>query len=251
MENGKWKIKQDVGLAEIRILLWDIDGTLMTSTRAGAYKEYFAPALERVYGTSGRLAEMQVSGMTDTQIAFEALRGEGFTPEMIFAEKDSLVRVFKEEMTRVIALRENPYRAFAGAREILERTDESPLFINAILSGNLSCAAEIKLGFVDLWKFFENVPHAFGEISHDRRELAREAGKIYNQFLRTELRPEQFVVIGDTPNDVACARAFGAKVISVATGRHHTAEELAAHKPDLTVPDLRQTDDLFKVLCRI
>ena len=71
---------------KIRILLWDIDGTLIHSNQFGAYKDYFIPTLEQVYGTSGKLAEMQVSGMTDTQIAFEALQNEGFDVADIFAK---------------------------------------------------------------------------------------------------------------------------------------------------------------------
>ncbi|MEZ5425984.1 MAG: HAD hydrolase-like protein [Pyrinomonadaceae bacterium] len=232
--------------SEIRILLWDIDGTLMASTRPGSYREYFAPALERVFGSSGRLADLNVSGMTDTQIAYEALRDQGLTPERILAEKENLLRVFKEEMSRVLSVWENPYFIYQGVREILGKTAESPLFINALLTGNLSCAAELKLTSVDLWQFFTDVPHAFGEISHDRRDLAREAGRLYNRFLQTELRPEQFIVIGDTPNDIACARAFGARAVSVATGRNNPAQVLARHQPDLLLENLKQTENLFR-----
>src|SRR6478672_220844 len=85
-----------------RVLLWDIDGTLMRSTIPGAYKKYFAPALERVYGSSGKLSDLTVSGMTDTQIAYEALKHEGFTPESILSAKEDLLTVFKEEMTRIV-----------------------------------------------------------------------------------------------------------------------------------------------------
>jgi phosphoglycolate phosphatase-like HAD superfamily hydrolase len=233
---------------KIRILLWDIDGTLMSSTVAGAYKEYFAPALVRVYGSSGKLTGMQVSGMTDTQIAYEALKEEGFTPEQILAEKDNFLQVFKEEMSRVISKRKNPYKRFAGTREILDKTKENPIFINGLLTGNLSVAAKIKLSHVDLWKYFKNVPHSFGEISHDRRELAIEAGKIYSDFLKAKLKPEQFIVIGDTPNDIVCARAFGAKVISVATGRNHSVEELSKHNPDFLLDNLKNTDEILRII---
>lgn len=237
-----------IPLTEIRIILWDIDGTLMSSTVAGAYKGYFSLALERVYGSSGKLAELTVSGMTDTQIAYEALKDEGFTPEKILSEVPNFLTVLKEEMFRFISNRENPYRKFEGANEIVQKTDESPLFINTLLSGNLSVAAEIKLSLVDLWKYFKNVPHSFGEISHDRRQLAIEAGKIYNKFLQAEIKPEQFIVIGDTPNDIACARAFGAKVISVATGRNHSTEELSKHKPDHLLENLKNTNEILKII---
>ena len=92
IENLKSKIQDST----LRILLWDIDGTLMRSTVGGAFKEYFAPALERVFGSSGKLADLQVSGMTDMQIAYEALKDEGFTPEQIVGAKEKLLPVFKE-----------------------------------------------------------------------------------------------------------------------------------------------------------
>ncbi len=74
----------------LRILLWDIDGTLIRSARTGAFKDYTIPMLEGVFGTSGRLAEMKVSGMTDLQIVAEALRPEGFTHEHIRERIDNL-----------------------------------------------------------------------------------------------------------------------------------------------------------------
>jgi len=232
---------------EARILLWDIDGTLMHSTRAGAYKEYFGASLKRVYGSAGDLDNVMASGMTDTQIAYEALRGEGFSVADIFSKIDELLQVFHEEMSRVMARDDAPYAIFPGVRKALSAIHDHPLFLNSLLTGNLSCAAEIKLRHIDLWKYFEFVPHAFGEISHDRRELARVAGQRINEFLQVELKPEQFIVIGDTPNDIACARAFGAKAVAVATGRNHPAEELLTYKPDILVNDFIDTKEMIRI----
>lgn len=239
-------LKSQIG--EARFLLWDIDGTLMRSTRPGAYKEYFGASLKRVYGSAGDLDNVSASGMTDTQIAYEALRGEGFSVDDIFARIDELLQVFGEEMSRVIARDDNPYAILPGVREALRATHDHPQFLNSLLTGNLSCAAESKLRHTGLWKYFEFVPHAFGEISHDRRELARVVGARISEFLQAELKPEQFIVIGDTPNDIACARAFGAKAVAVATGRNKPAEELAAYKPDVLLKDLTGTKELLSIL---
>ena len=88
-------IRNRVSLDKLRILLWDIDGTLMRSVRHGEYKKYFAPAMEKVYGSCGKLDSLKVSGMTDTQIMYESLRDEGFTPEQIFDEKENLLKIFQ------------------------------------------------------------------------------------------------------------------------------------------------------------
>lgn len=232
----------------LRVLLWDIDGTLLQSTRAGAFKEYFAPAMEKVYGSSGTLADMSVSGMTDSQIAYEALKAEGFTTEKVFSKIDEFMAELGEGMSRFVSEQKEPYRLLNGVKEILEATSKNPRFVNAILTGNFTVGAEIKLKYFDLWKYFENQPNTFGEISHDRRDLARTAAKNINEFLKTELNHDQFIVIGDTPNDIACARSLGAKMISVATGRNHPSSQLAEYKPDILLENLSDTKKVLEIL---
>ena len=241
-QNPKSKIQK------LRILLWDIDGTLMRSTVQGGYKKYFTATMRKVYGSAGKLDDLIPSGMTDTQIMYEALRGDGFTPEQIFARKAELLEVFQTEMKRVLADNGEPYETLRGVREILAETDANPRFTNALLTGNLSVAAEIKLTSVGLWHYFENAPNAFGEISHRRDDLAIEAGKLFNAHYDFEFSPQQFIVIGDTPNDIACARAFGAKVVAVATGRNQSSEKLLENNPDYLLDDLSDTQKVLQIL---
>ncbi|HEX8289001.1 MAG TPA: HAD hydrolase-like protein [Pyrinomonadaceae bacterium] len=231
-----------------RILLWDIDGTLMRSTVQGGYIKYFSATMKKVFGSAGTLEEIVPSGMTDTQIMYEALKGEGFTSEQIFENTGDLLEVFKQEMTRVLAENGEPYEVLPGAEEILAETDKNPKFINALLTGNLSVAAEIKLSSVGLWRYFQNAPNAFGEISHRRNDLAVEAGKLLNERYKFAFSPEQFIVIGDTPNDISCARHFGAKVIAVATGRKQSAEKLLSCNPDAFLENLSDTAKVLRLL---
>lgn len=232
----------------MRILLWDIDGTLMRSTVQGGYKKYFSATMEKVFGHAGRLEEIIPSGMTDTQIMFEALRDADFTPAHIFERKEELLRVFQAEMKAVLAANGEPYEVLRGVREILTETHRNPRFINALLTGNLSVAAEIKLKSVGLWHYFADAPNAFGEISHERRHLAHEAGKLFNEKYEFEFSPRQFIVIGDTPNDIICARDFGAKVLAVKTGRNQSREKLAEMKPDHLLDDLSDTERIIEIL---
>src|SRR5918912_113345 len=218
-------------MSDLRILLWDIDGTLMRSARVDSYKSYTAPVLERVFGTAGRLAELSVSGMTDLQIAAEALRDEGFTHEQIRARLAELCAHYCAELERITAAPAPPYLALPGAREALAATAAEPRYRNALLTGNVERAAFLKLRAVGLADFFQ-LPGAYGDDSHDRRELPALAAARINQHLKLKLAPAQFIVVGDTPNDIACARHFGARVIAVATGRTHTPADLLAHKPD-------------------
>ena len=235
-------------LGNLRILLWDIDGTLMRSTIQGGYKKYFTATMQKVFGHPGELDAIMPSGMTDTQIIYEALRGAGFTPEQIFARKAELLPTFQAEMKKVLAENGEPYETLPGVTAILAETARNPRLINALLTGNLSVAAEIKLEAVGLWHYFADAPNAFGEISHNRSELAFEAGKLFRERYRFDFSPSQFIVIGDTPNDVSCARAFGAKVVAVATGRNQSRENLAASNPDYLLDDLSATAEVLRLL---
>ncbi len=238
-------------LQNLRILLWDIDGTLMRSTVQGGYKKYFSRTLQKVFGSAGNLDDLVPSGMTDTQIMYEALKSEGLTPERIFERKEELLEVFKTEMATVLAENGEPYEKLAGADEILAATDENPNFVNALLTGNLSVAAQAKLQSIDLWKYFDGAPNAFGEVSHRRNDLATEAGKLFNEKYDFDFKPEQFIVIGDTPNDIACARHFGAKCVAVLTGKNQTREKLAECQPDALIEDLTDTEKLLEIFARL
>jgi len=233
--------------SSLRILLWDLDGTLVRGPRYGVFKDYTIPMLERVFGTAGCLGEMIVSGMTDLQIIEEALRGEGITREHISARKDELRRCYIEEMQRAVGNGAHIIEAMPGACEALQAAHEHPRYLSALLTGNIEPAAHLKVEITGLAEFF-NLPGAFGDESFDRRDLPALAAQRINEHLGASLLPEQFIVIGDTPNDIACARHFGARVLAVGTGRIHSNEELRACKPDALLPDLLDVKLFIKTL---
>jgi len=232
---------------DTRILLWDLDGTLVRGKRFGTFKDYTVPMLETVFGTAGSLRDMVVSGMTDLQIVEESLRSEGITREHISARKDQLRTCYIEEMKRAVRDGAHVIEAIPGALETLQALDEHPRYQSALLTGNIEPAAHLKVDAAGLARFF-TLPGAFGDESFDRRDLPALAVARINKRLGVKLQPEQFIVIGDTPNDIACARHFGARVVAVATGRIHSAEELLAHKPDALLPDLVDTESVIKTL---
>ena len=234
---------------DLRIILWDIDGTLIRSVRPGAFKEYTVPVLESVFGTAGRLREMTVSGMTDLQIVAEALRDEGFTPQEIRARLRRLGVHYVAALERVTAAhaREPVFEVLPGVRELLERLDAHPRYRSALLTGNIKPAAELKMRAVGLDRFFK-LPGAFGDDSHDRRELPALAHERIRRHLDIELRPSQLVVVGDTPNDIACAKHFGARSVGVGTGRVNSVGSLRPHEPDALLTDLSDTEHVMRLL---
>jgi phosphoglycolate phosphatase-like HAD superfamily hydrolase len=232
---------------DLRILLWDIDGTLLRSARVGIFKDYTVPVLEEVFGTAGRLREMTLSGMTDLQIVFEALRDEGFTPGQIRARVRDLRARYMRAMERAAGNGGQLFQPLPGAREALTATSQHTRYRNALLTGNIRPAARLKTRLVNLSQFFQ-LPGAFGGDSDDRRDLPALAARRINRHLKLDLRPSQFIIIGDTPNDITCAKHFGARAVAVATGRNYNLDQLLSHQPDAVLPDLSDTGLLIRTL---
>lgn len=235
-----------LSFSDRRVLLWDVDGTLVRSARRGVFIDYTRPALERVFGTAGRLHELTVSGMTDWQIVVEALRDHDFTSEHIGARLTELGEHYVTEMRR-LTNGEPMYLPLPGAHETLTAIAAAPRYRHALLTGNIESAAYLKLELVGLAEFFQ-LPGAFGEDSSERRDLPALAAQRINQHLGASLQPDQFIVIGDTPNDVACAKHFGARSVAVATGRTHSVDLLRDCEPDAVLTDLTDVSEVMRIL---
>jgi phosphoglycolate phosphatase-like HAD superfamily hydrolase len=231
----------------MRILLWDIDGTLIRSAKLGGNNEYTIPVLEEIFGTAGRLADMQVSGMTDLQIVFEALRDTGLSQDEILARAELLVSRLTEEARRVTGNGAKFFELLPGVRETLEALAAHPRYESALVTGNIKPMAQLKMELVGLDHFF-TLPGAFGDESHNRRDLPSRAAERIRRHLNLDLTPEQFIVIGDTPNDIDCARHFGARAVAVGTGRMFSEAQIIACKPDVLLPDLADVELVLREL---
>ena len=233
----------------MRVLLWDIDGTLIRSVRPGSYKDYTIPVLEEIFGTAGRLAEMEVSGMTDLQIVYEALSNEGFTRDDVFAQIKVLGPRLTTEARKFTCNGVQYFELLPGVRETLQALADHPRYHSALMTGNIESMAELKMQLVGLDQFF-TLPGAFGDESHNRRDLPASAAQRIRKHLQMDLAPEEFIVIGDTPNDVDCARHFGARAVAVDTGRTYSTMQMLACNPDALLPDLSDVDLVIRTLDR-
>ncbi len=233
---GKYSSSFRIPPSSLRILLWDIDGTLMRTKRIGGFKDYTIPMLEEVFGTAGQLPQMKVSGMTDLQIVGEALKLEGFTHEDIRARVPALRESYMKAMHKFANNGEEVFELLPGVREVLEAVTAHPRYHSSLVTGNIEPAAHLKMSAVGLSEFID-LPGAFGDESHDRRDLPTLAADRIRETLQMDLAPEQFIVIGDTTNDIDCAKHFGARTLIVGTGRFYSRAELLAHNPDALLPD--------------
>lgn len=219
-----------------RLILFDIDGTLLISKGLG--REAKRRAMLEVFGTAGDILTHHFGGKTDWQLLIETLAEHHITPDEIEAK----MTVYLEAMSRHMAAisPEFDHVILPGALELVHRTRGNPDNIVGVVTGNNIQTAPIKLqgaGFDPAWF----VVGAYGNESADRHDLPRLALQRANQLLDAPIPPERVVVIGDTVMDVTSAQAMGAVSVAVLTGFEEPAA-LEAAQPDYLLDDLTQFD---------
>jgi phosphoglycolate phosphatase-like HAD superfamily hydrolase len=212
-----------------KLLLWDIDGTLMLGDHAG--ERALVTSLRHVFGITGSLAQVEVAGRTDKLIAEDLLRAHGLepTPQAIHDFLEGYLAALPEELGR------GQPRLLPGIVRILEAVAARRDLAQGLLTGNLVRGARVKLAHFDVWRYFPF--GAFADDAVQRNELGPHALRRAHAHHAVEFPPERTFVIGDTPHDIACGKVIGAVTIGVATGRF-SAGELSACQPTLTLPDL-------------
>ena len=236
---------QGRGNGQPRVLLFDIDGTLIRAARRPEYRGLMNDMLMDLFGTCGRISEVDFAGRTDLSIYREALECEGVTMETIH-EKLPLIEARMVQILDELAATGEVFRLCPGVRELLEALEEQENLIPTLLTGNVEKLAEAKLRTVGIAHFFHG-RGAFGSDAEDRDHLpAIAAGRMKAHF-GGEIHAENFIVIGDTPRDISCARYFGARVLAVATGVH-TVEQLQGYSPDAVRKDLSDTAAVLRLL---
>lgn len=215
------------------MVLFDVDGTLIHTGGAGV--KAFARTLGSEFGQPKGTDGIKFGGRTDPSLVREAFGKCGIPPT-----PENFGRFFSAYVFWLDhLLASNPSGgACAGVWRLLDelRALPQPPALG-LLTGNIRLGAEIKLRRYGLWEVFQT--GAFGDDDEDRNRIALIARSRGSRLLGAELNGDQIVVVGDTPRDIECGRAIGAKVLAVATGGA-SAEYLRAHRPDRVVEDLEQ-----------
>ncbi len=222
-----------------RLLLFDIGGTLINSAGAGVHA--LSEVLREQFGITDNLEGIEIAGRTDRGIVHQILRKQKIEPN----EKNTTR--FLEQYVELLAV-ELPQRlgqVLPGVSELLSRLSARPEIVLALLTGNVERGAKLKLEHYGLWHFFEF--GAFADDHHDRNELGVFARKRAREKHGIEFESAAIDVIGDTPHDIACGKAIGARTIAVAAGSF-SREQLAAYEPERIFDDLANVEAVIEDL---
>ena len=229
----------------MRLVLFDIDGTLLWSDGAG--RRAMEAALVRVFGSAGS-PEYRYDGKTDRQIVREQMRVVGHADPHIDAQMERLTALYLEHLHGEIAAGASQVEVLPGVPEVLDALEERDDVVLGLLTGNLAGGAAAKLGAagIDIGRFRVN---AFGSDHESRPALPRLAQERARAELGLDVAGDRVVIIGDTPFDLECGRDIGARAIGVATGRFDVAE-LSRHGAAAVFADLRDTAAVVDAVVR-
>jgi len=225
------------------LVLFDVDGTLLLTDGAG--RVAIRQALEAVYGTSGVMEGYNFHGKTDPQIIMELMSSAGLEESEIRARLPGIWPVYLEFLEQELEVRraEGRITVLPGVAELVSALESRAGIVLGLLTGNIEQGAKLKLAAADVpWPFETG---AFGSDSETRSEIARiavERGRLVAGAGATSI-----VVLGDTPDDIACARAVEARALAVATGRHGV-DELEEAGADAVFADFRDTESVLRCI---
>ena len=209
----------------------------------GPAKNAFCGAMIDTFGTVGNVEEVSFGGKTDPQIARELLVGIDYSVDLIEERFPSLWHSYTERLAD--ELTQCPMQVLPGVHEllnILKRMDDIGV---GLLTGNIARGAQLKLDSAGLTEHF--VLGSYGADHEEREQLSRIALQRARDMWNPALCPENTVVIGDTPRDVDCGLAIGARTLAVATGSF-SSSQLAKTGADRVVIDLTDTDEIVSYL---
>lgn len=226
----------------MRLVLFDIDGTLIMTDGAG--KRAMSSALQKTYNLKDGLKNIRLDGKTDPQIVREALHQCGkeslLNNQSLHDFFDAYIPLLKTEIKQ-----SSTYQILPGVPELLDKLSTQDDIVLGLATGNIERGAQTKLHRGNLTSFF--TLGGYGSDSENRTEFIRIAIK---RALKDVAPPSEFIetfVVGDTPRDIIHAQRAGTRTLAVATGRY-SVKSLLSYTPDFAIPNLSNTSKIVDIL---
>ena len=223
----------------MKICLFDIDGTLITT--GGAGKQAFLLTLQKTFDVE----------VTDPGVTFAGRTDRGIVADLFthfdIAQNDHNWERFTDAYLKLLpgCLAKCSGKVLPGIKSFLEKISRQPDIELGLLTGNMAKGASIKLKHYELDHHFGC--GGFGDQHTDRNRVARQALNATHQRWGRDVKAEQIFVIGDTPADIRCGRAIGAHTVGVCTGKY-SAKELTAEAANLVLDDFTVAEPLLEKL---
>jgi len=222
----------------VSVLFWDIDGTLLTTGRAGIFA--WEDATLEVLGRQLDFSALNTAGLTDVEIATDIIARIGKSRDTLAVQR--LVGLYEQLLPSALPRKQGC--VLPGVREILDAVSLRDDVVSALLTGNTKLGAVAKLQYYGLETYFD-----FGAFSgeHKKRSaIATQALMLAHENV-SGFESERAFVIGDTPHDIRCGQAISVRTIAVATGQY-SVSKLAVHKPWRTLENLPGADSFLELI---
>ncbi len=225
-----------------RLLLFDIDGTLIRSNGAGRLT--LAYALEKLFGTTGPVESYNMSGKTDPRIITDLLTAAGISGKEVENRLPAIYELMAEHGQDIFA--EKGIAPCVGVIELLAQLNAREDVLLGLLTGNAQLTAPLKLAAAGIDPLQFKVG-AYGSDAMDRNDLPAVGIARANQLTGGQFDGNNTIIIGDTPADILCARAGKATAVAVASG-WHSATTLAEYQPDHLFDNFGDTETVLQAL---
>jgi len=228
-------------IIRLKLLLFDIDGTLIHS--GGAGKRAMERSFEKIWGIPNGFQDIGLMGRTDPSILKEAMDKQGIT--WTFDEVERFREYYFFFLDEELDVPNPDKRLCPGIQALLAGCEGSMDLSLGLLTGNWRYGAFLKLHWFSIETYFPF--GAFADDSADRNRLVPIALERFKQHLNIDISNQDVYVIGDTPLDIHCALPYGVRTVAVATGVH-TVQQLAVEKPDFLFQNFLDKEAFFKIL---
>jgi phosphoglycolate phosphatase-like HAD superfamily hydrolase len=222
----------------VRLILFDIDGTLIDSGGAGV--RALDLAMKELFGIDSAFQGISMAGKTDPLIMREGLAKHGLP---LNGTLEAVIETYLRHLRKEV--QNDRKKLKPGIYDVLEKLRNMTGIVLGLLTGNLEMGARIKLAPFSINEYFP--AGAFGSDDEDRNMLLPVAVRRFQELVQEDIRIEECVVIGDTPRDVECAKIYGASCFAVATGPY-SADALREKGADYVAEDLSDHAPLLQFL---